>query len=365
MKYIFILIFTLFLSVSISAQSKQYSLADFYEYDAILEFKTDSIFDKLTEKQQVAQMLVASAGELGYPESKVKQLVKDNLIGGIVFLKGTRANHKRMVDELNEISNQNNSIPLIYSIDAEPSLYNGRIKGTPKMMKTIQIQTKEASDSVAKVISEELKRLGMHQNFAPVVDVSPNNAAIKNRSYGNDAKKVVELSDAFIQSSQRNGIVATAKHFPGHGLVTGDTHKQTVFIDGKLQELQNYPPLIASGIISVMVAHITIKNNEKYGTDGTPATLSRKIVTGLLRKELDFRGIIITDALNNMKAVSTLENATLKASMAGNDMLLMPKNERKDVEVMVSEMKKNEAYKQQVEQSVKRIIRLKICLGIL
>jgi beta-N-acetylhexosaminidase len=310
-------------------------------------------------------MLVASAGELGYPESKVKQLVKENLIGGIVFLKGTRANHRRMVTELNAISKENNSIPLIYSIDAEPSLYNGRIKGTPKMLKTIQIQTKEASDSVAKVISEELKSLGMHQNFAPVVDVSPNNAAIRNRSYGHDAKKVVALSDAVSQSSQRNGSVATAKHFPGHGLGTGETPKQTVFSEGTLQELQNYPPLIASGVISVMVAHITIKNNEKYGTAGIPATLSRKIVTDLLRKELNFRGIIITDALNNMKAVSTLENATLKASMAGNDMLLMPKNERKDIEVIISEMQKNETYKNQVEQSVKRIIRLKICLGIL
>lgn len=355
----------LLVSLSVSAQSGEFSLSDFYKYDAVLEQKTDSVFEKLTERQRIAQMLITSAGEMGNPTSQVKQLVKDNLIGGVVFLKGSRESHKNLITELNAISKGNNSVPLIFSMDAEPSLFNGRIKGTPRMMKTIDIQTANESDSIAKIISKELVNLGVHQNFAPVVDVSPNNAAIRNRSYGNDPKKVVQLSNSFIQASQESGIVATAKHFPGHGLVTGDTHKQTVFIDGELEELQNYPPLIASGVISIMVAHITVKNNEKYGTDDVPATLSRKIVTDLLRKELDFKGIIITDALNNMKAVSTLDNATLKASIAGNDMLLMPKDEKKDIEAILAEMEKNPDYKNQVEQSIRRIVRLKICLGIL
>lgn len=355
--------FTITIFLSVNAQSNK--LQDFYNYDPVIEHKVDNVFHSLNDTTRVAQMIVTSAGELGKPESVILDLVTKNKIGGIVFLKGTKANHKRMIDSINLINDSQKQLPILFSIDAEPSLFNGRLKGTSPIINTIDIKTAKQSDSIAKIINDHLFEIGFRQNFAPVVDISPQNEAIKNRSFGNDNVKVIELSKQFIQTTQEQGIVATAKHFPGHGLVKGDTHKKSVYIDGELQELNVYPPLIEAGVLSIMMAHITITNNEKYNTNGLPASCSRNIVTDLLKNELGFKGLIITDALNIMKAVTIIDNAPLLASKAGNDMLLMPIDEVKTINSILDEMRINPIYKEQVYQSVKKIIRLKIFLGLI
>ena len=347
------------------AQKQQYTLANFYSENSELSQLTDSIFNTLSDKERVAQMIVTSAGELGKSNAVVQDLVKKNLIGGVVYLKGTEQSHKKLIDELNIISSNNGTIPLINSMDAEPSLFNGRINDTAEMMKTIDIKTTEQCDSVAKIIDKKLIEIGIHQNFAPVCDISPNNEAIKNRSFGSDKDTVINLSKTFIATTQKDNIVATAKHFPGHGLVKGDTHKQSVYIDGVLQELDIYKPLIKGGVISIMVAHITVRNNDSYNTDELPSSCSKVIVTDLLKEELGFKGIVITDALNIMKAVTILDKAPLKASMAGCDMILMPINELESVNWILEEMNTNLTYKEQVYQSVKKILRLKICLNLI
>jgi beta-N-acetylhexosaminidase len=362
-KSILTLVFLLTTSSIINGQSNK--LHDFYNYDPVLEHRVDEVFHLLNDTTRVAQMIVTSAGELGKPINTVLSLARENKIGGIVFLKGTKQAHKKLIDSLNIISNSLNQIPLLFSIDAEPSLFNGRLKGTKPIMNTIDIKSIQQSDSIARIINHELLAIGFHQNFAPVVDISPQNEAIKNRSFGSDQKKVIELSKAFIQTSQEQGIIATAKHFPGHGLVDGDTHKKSVYIDGELQELAVYPPLIEAGVLSIMMAHITIINNPKYNTGGLPASCSRNIVTGLLKEELGFKGLVITDALNIMKAVTIIDNAPLLASKAGNDMLLMPIDETQTIHSILEEMGNNPNYKKQVYQSVKKIIRLKLYLGLI
>ncbi|MGB1242552.1 MAG: glycoside hydrolase family 3 N-terminal domain-containing protein [Chitinophagales bacterium] len=340
-------------------------MQNFYNYDPIIEAKVEEVFNSLNDRTRIAQMIVTSAGELGKSESVVLNLAKQNKIGGVVFLKGSKGSYKRTIDKLNNISNSQGQIPLLFSIDAEPSLFNGRMRGTASMMKTIDIKTVEQSDSVARVINKHLLEIGFRQNFAPVCDLSPENEAIKNRSFGTDKEQVIELSKQFIKTTQEQEIIATAKHFPGHGLVKGDTHKKSVYIDGELQELGVYPPLIDAGLLSIMMAHITIRNNPRYNTNGLPASCSRNIVTGLLKKELGFKGLIITDALNIMKAVTIIDNAPLLASKAGNDMLLMPINETKTINSILNEMEIDLFYKEQVYQSVKKIIRLKIFLGLI
>lgn len=348
------------------AQAQEaFNIESFYAYNAELENKVDVIFRLLKKKERIAQMIITSAGELGKKNETVLELAKKKLIGGACFLKGTRENHLKLSKELDSITQQEKSIPLLFSMDAEPSLLNGRIKGTEKMINTIEIKSRNECDSVAKVINKELKYLGIKQNFAPVVDISPSNEAIKNRSFGSNRDTVIEFSKAFIRATQEDGIVATAKHFPGHGLVKGDTHKQSVFIDGQLEEVEIYKPLIEAGVISIMVAHITIINNDKYNTEGFPATCSRKIVTDLLKNELGFKGLIITDAMNIMKAVTYLDDAPLRASMAGCDMLLMPQDEERTVKMISKKMRRSKTYKAQVNQSVKKILRLKVCLGML
>lgn len=363
-KYYLVLLVHLSLGLTPKEQGK-YSLDLFFEYNPELEHKVDVIFNSLNDKERVAQMIITSAGELGKDNKTVIKLTEENTIGGVCLLKGTRENHLNLINELNRISKDKKTIPLLFSMDAEPSLFNGRIRGTEKILNTIDIKTANQCDSIAGIISKELLYLGIRQNFSPVVDISPTNEAIKNRSFSNNKDTVSELSKIFVQTTQANGIIATAKHFPGHGLVKGDTHKQSVFIDGNLQELDMYKPLIESGVISIMIAHITIKNNDKYETEGLPASCSRRIVTDLLKEELGFKGLIITDAMNIMKAVTYIENAPLKASMAGCDMILMPVNEIETMKMILKEMDINEEYKQQVYQSVKKIIRLKICLGMI
>jgi beta-N-acetylhexosaminidase len=347
------------------AQESKYTLQSFYNYDSIIENRVDIFFDSLNDTSRAAQMIITSAGELGKPKEEVLKLVRENRIGGVVFLKGTKSKHKELIDAFNFVSNRQNQIPLLFSIDAEPSLLNGRLQGVEPMMNTIDIKTIKQSDSIARIISKELLDIGFHQNFAPVVDLSPDNEAIKNRSFGSDKEKVIELSKQFIQTTQDQGIIATAKHFPGHGLVKGDTHKKSVYIKGNLQELDVYPPLINNGLLSIMMAHVTIKDNPKYGTNGLPASCSRNIVTGLLKEELGFKGLVITDALNIMKAVSIIDDAPLLASKAGNDMLLMPINEMETINSILGEMERDPNYKEQVYQSVKKIIRLKIFLGLI
>lgn len=257
------------------------------------------------------------------------------------------------------------SIPMIYSMDAEPSLFNGRISDTAPLINTSAIGTSEECDSIVSIIDTKLQEIGIHHNYAPVCDLSTSNAAITNRSFGRNEAHVINMSRAFIESTQHDNIVACAKHFPGHGLVTGDTHKQSVYIDGELKELPVYQPLIDAGVLSIMIAHITIENNATYGTNGLPSSCSRTIVTDLLREELGFEGLIISDALNIMKAVTVLDKAPLLASKAGCDFILMPQVEALTMQWVMEEMALDETYNRQVEESVKRILRLKLCLGLL
>lgn len=344
--------------------SKSFTLNDFYGNDDTLLQKTEMEFNQLTTEEKIAQMIITSAGELGKPKNTIRKLVKQHAVGGVIFLKGQKAENAAFIQELNQL--QGDKTPLLYSIDAEPSLYNKRVLGSKlKIKKTIDIQTEAECKEIARLINSEIKPMGFLQNFAPVVDLSPNNEAIKSRSHGSNPEVVVNMAKAFIQATQKDGIVATAKHFPGHGYVKGDTHKQSVYIDGELQEVGVYEPLIKAGVISVMVGHITVKNNDLYSTDGLPATCSPKIVQHLLKEKMGFKGIVITDAMNIMKAVTKIDNSPLLAAKAGCDMILMPPNETQLAKDIIAEMEKDASFKTHIETAVKKIIRLKICLGLI
>ncbi|OED45071.1 hypothetical protein AB832_01580 [Flavobacteriaceae bacterium (ex Bugula neritina AB1)] len=360
-----LLVITTFHISNVNSQSQKFGLHDFYSYNSELEYTVDSIYHTLSERQKVAQMIITSAGELGKPMTTVKKLAANDAIGGVVFLKGTKKTHTESITALNSISSKNNTLPLLFSMDAEPSLFSSRIKGAKDVGKTIDIKTEAQSDEVVAIINSELKEIGVHHNYAPVLDISPTNEAIKSRSYGNNKDSVISLANKFIKCTQEGGIIATAKHFPGHGLVKGDTHKQSVYIDGPLQEVANYKKIIEDGVLSIMIAHITIQNNEKYGTKGLPSSCSRKIITDLLKGEMGFKGVIVSDALNIMKAVTILDNAPLLASKAGCDLILMPQDEEKTIDAIIAAMKTNSSYKKQVQQSVKKILRLKVCGGVI
>ena len=169
---------------------------------------------------------------------------------------------------------------------------------------------------------------------------------------------------AFIENTQKQNIVATAKHFPGHGLVSGDTHKELQTITGEMLEVKNYPALIENGVLSIMIAHIAVRNNAKYDTQGLPSTLSEKIVTKLLRDSLGFKGLIVTDAMN-MGGVNSVPLSSSKAVRAGCDIILMPADVTKTLAELLNLYRKDPLFKQRVDESAKRIIRMKIALGLI
>ncbi|MFD1553611.1 glycoside hydrolase family 3 protein [Putridiphycobacter roseus] len=337
-----------------------FGLNDFYKYNAKLAQKTDSVYQTLTKEERVAQMIVVAAGRLGQPASVIEQLITKNKIGGIILLNGTMQGFTEMKLAYQKL---NKGLPMIFSADAEPSLIAYKIKGSSPVKKANAMLSREEVLTYTEIICKDLKKIGIQYNYAPVVDMSPNKV-VSSRSFGNNADTAQAWAKVFIETSQKNGIVATAKHFPGHGYVVGDTHKQLVYINGEMKEVKNYIPLINSGVISIMVGHIAVKNNAKYETNDLPATCSKKMVTGLLKNELNFEGIVITDAMN-MGGVVKVPQCELKAAQAGCDIILMPVNAAKAIQDIVNELSIDADFEQQIAASVKKIIRLKICLGLI
>jgi len=356
---------------SISKPSKDYtkhktefSLNDYLSENDTLDKYVDSIFQTLNETEIIAQLIMPAVGRLGQSKETIDKLSKDHLIGGVLMLNGTKKQFSDWIVGFESDNKSHGNLPFLYSADAEPSLVNRKIIGSTPVKKANEIDSIAEVSFVANTISKDLNDIGINYNFSPVVDMSPNKT-VGYRSFGKNPDNIIPWSGAFITSTQENNIIATAKHFPGHGLVSGDTHKSLQVIDGKLQEIKNYPPLIKNGLLSVMVAHIAIKNNPLYETNGLPSTCSKKIVTDLLRDSLGFKGLIVTDAMN-MGGVRNVPDNSVKAIKAGCDILLMPVDARKaHSEILMEYSKENKEFRRSVEESVRRIIRMKVCLGLL
>ena len=341
---------------------KSFFIDDFLKENQKLEMLTDSIFASLNNKQKISQLIMPAAGKYGKPHETIIGLIKDSLIGGILMLNGTVEQFTTWIQSFNKLNQSQGNLPFLYSADAEPSLVNRKIMGSTPVKKANEIDSIQEVKSVTQKISSDLNNIGINYNFSPVVDMSPN-STVGYRSFGKNPENIIPWSNQFIQTTQKNNIIATAKHFPGHGLVSGDTHKSLQVINGPLKEVQNYPPLIKNGVLSIMVAHIAIENNEIFSTDGLPSTCSKKVVSDLLRDSLRFEGLIVTDAMN-MGGVRNVPNNNTKAIAAGCDILLMPADARKaHGELMIAYNDEN--MKETIDASVRRIIRMKICLGLL
>lgn len=360
----FIFIVFIFPASVLLGQNQKHSLDDFFKHDPQMDSVVQSVYDRLSPEQRIGQLLMPAVGRHGKPTDHVMNLVRQGKVGGVLLLNGTKDGFTKMAMEFDRVAKENNVLPLLFSADAEPSLIRYKIKGSTTVKNANLHETDAEVKTTAATISKDLNEIGINYNFAPVVDQGTGNEAITNRSFGFHPDSIWKWSNTFIQTSQDMGVIATAKHFPGHGLVKGDTHDKLVFIDGLLKEVDNYTPVIAGGVLSIMVAHIAIKNNPQYGTKGMPATCSRTIVTDLLKEELGFKGLIITDAMN-MGGVRNIPDCGRKAIEAGCDILLMPVNEEKDLQSILAKFKSDEAFRKQVEESVKKIIRAKVCLNLI
>ncbi len=339
----------------------KYELKDFLSENENLDKDVEKIFATLDDTAIVAQLLMPAVGRLGQTEATIKSHINKRMIGGILMLNGTKEGFTKWINDFNAMNKELGNVPFLYSSDAEPSLVNRKIIGSHPVKKANEMKTVDEVAAYADTISMDLNAIGINYNFAPVVDMSPNKT-VGFRSFGAVPSNIIPWSNAFIQQTQKNGIIATAKHFPGHGLVSGDTHKSLQVIDGELKEIKNYPKLIEDGVLSVMIGHLAVKNNPKYNTNGLPSTLSSVIVTDLLRNEMKFKGLIVTDAMN-MGGVTAIEHCDLKAVEAGCDIILMPVDAVKAFSDILKKYRSDAAFKKQVDASAKRVIRMKLAVG--
>jgi beta-N-acetylhexosaminidase len=318
----------------------------------------------MSSKERAAQMIMTASStseKLGYPFETAKKMLVNDIAANVVFLKGTSAEFKQEVKELNQMRTSKKELKPLFACDCEPTLMPGKWTDVTGIKPASEQKDISIVAENTEKINAVIKRTGVQLNFAPVVDIALNKSVINKRSFGSDSKTIVELSKQFVETSQEAGIGATLKHFPGHGAVKGDSHKQSVFIDGPLTELATFKTIIQSeqAPVAVMIGHIVVKNNAKYNTNGLPATLSRTIVTDLLRNELKFKGIITTDALN-MEAAAKVPDADWKSVQAGVDLVLMPKDAAGLNKKIVTALSANDGMSKQIEASVKRIIRYKL-----
>jgi len=330
----------------------------------------DSVYDSMDLKEKVGQLFMASIWSKNENEAdSIRKQIEENHIGGLIFSKGGPVKQAQLTNEFQEMS----KVPLLVGMDAEWGLAM-RLDSTfalPWNMTLGAIQNNQLIEEAGAAISKHTKRLGVHFNFAPVVDINtnPDNPIIGNRSFGEDKLNVTKKALAFMNGMHREGVLSSAKHFPGHGDTDSDSHKTlpTInFSSKRINEVELYPyrELIPKGLSSVMVAHLNVPELE--AGEGKPASLSKTIISDILKKNMGFNGLIFTDALD-MKGVSRNREpgeVDLEAFLAGNDVLLMSEDVSKASKSIIEAVNSGVVSEKRLELSVKKILYAKYKVGL-
>lgn len=331
----------------------------------------DSVYNSLSEEERIGQlfMVAAYSGGSNANESSIKKLVAANQVGGLIFMQGTPEAQARQNNEYQKMS----KVPLLIGMDAEWGLgmrLTG-VKDLPRQMMIGATNDTAIAYKVGAAIAYQCKRLGVHINFGPVVDVNnnPRNPIINARSYGENKYKVAEMGIAYTKGLQDFGIMACAKHFPGHGDTDADSHKDLPTINksmAQLEAMELFPfrRLISSGVKSVMVAHLNVPALEQKAN--TPTTLSSGTITDLLKNKLGFNGLIFTDALNMQGVAKYYKpgDVDLKAFLAGNDVLLFSQDVPTAINKIKAAIGSGQITEKRLAYSVKKILGAKYDAGL-
>jgi beta-glucosidase-like glycosyl hydrolase len=352
------------------------SLCCFLNQAVAQEFKfkrrwIDSVYNSLSETERIGQlfMVAAYSGGENANQPKIEQLVKSRQIGGVIFMQGTPEAQAKMTNKLQKMS----KVKLLIGMDAEWGLgmrLTG-VKNFPKQMMLGATKDTALMYEMGSAIADQCKRLGVHVDFAPVVDVNnnPKNPVINFRSFGEDKELVARMGIAYMKGLQDKGIMACAKHFPGHGDVAVDSHLDLPVITkskAQLNELEFYPfqQLIKAGVQSIMIAHLSVPALDD--TKNLPTTLSKKVVTDLLKKEMGYGGLVFTDALD-MKGLTKYfpdGETDLRAFLAGNDVLLFSQNVPLAIGKIQWAVKTGKVTPEELEARVKKILAAKYDMGL-
>ena len=324
-------------------------------------------------KKKIGQQLVV--GFDGYElNDHIKNLIINYHVGNVILFERNCKTPEQvfnLVQSLQHLSMEHNGLPLFVMIDQENGVVNRIYDGVtvfPGNMAQTVGATLEETEEIAYYTGVGLRSLGINFNLAPSVDVNnnPNNPVIGVRSFGSSADIVAKRGNAYIKGLQKACVIATAKHFPGHGDTTVDSHLALPIIHHdkkRLDEVELYPfkEAIKNGVKAIMSAHIQFL---AYEPNGVPGTLSHNILTKLLRTELDFKGVIITDCME-MKAIDDLygtAKATPMAICAGADLICISHSEKKQIDA-IAEIKRaiddNKLLKKRIDDAYNRILSLK------
>lgn len=319
------LLFLLFISIHTFAQQQFSTQAVHW---------ADSVFNTLTDEQRISQLMVLRQSTYSpqgpaYHDSLITNAIEKYNIGGIVLFQGTPVKQAQFINKYQKMA----QTPLMVCVDGEWGL-GMRFDSVASLNHQMMLGALSSSDLIyeyGKLVANQCKRIGIHVNYAPVVDINnnPENPVINDRSFGENKYKVAEFGVAYMKGMQDQNIMASAKHFPGHGDVSVDSHHDLPVIHKSMEELDSlelYPfkKMIDSGVASIMIAHLSIPAIDDRPNIAT--SISRKAVTGLLRDRLNFHGLTFTDALEMKGVANYFPGGAISAQslIAGNDVLCLP-----------------------------------------
>ena len=338
-----------------------------------IDRQVDSVFRKLSTKEKIGQIMVIefSSKEGKKRQAEQKRLIQKYKIGGLIPMNDVLVPAMNRMNQLNKWA----KIPLLITIDGEwgANMRWKEIPAFPRFMQMGALGNDNLVNEAGRLIGQECRMLKIQVNFSPDVDINnnPNNPAINTRSFGEDKEKVAQYGIAMMRGMRDGGVAGSAKHFPGHGDTDVDSHlglPLLPFTAERLDTLEMYPfkRLIADGVDMVMVAHLSIP---ALDPSGTPSSISKTIVTDLLKKKLGYKGIICTDALN-MDGVAkesglAKKDIPLAAYKAGADILLMPEDVENSINVIEQALRRGEISMEGLNERVKKMLALKARLGLL
>lgn len=345
---------------------------DFVEFINSEHKWVDSVFNSLSPKERIGQLfLVRAHTNLGQKFiDSVGTVVKNEQLGGLVVFQGGPVRHLDMINNYQKVS----KVPLLVTIDGEWGLgmrLPDSTQSFPYQMTLGALQDNSLIYDMGRDAAKDFLRLGIHFNFAPTVDINnnPKNPVIGFRSFGDNKENVAVKSAAYMKGMIDGGVLASIKHFPGHGDTDVDSHydlPKLNFTRQRLEELELYPfkELIKQGATAVMVGHMDIPALDN--TPNLPSSISKKVVTDLLRRDLGFQGLTVTDAMN-MKGVTKFfpnGESDILAIEAGHDLLELSENSARAIALVEKSIQNGRLKQADIDARVKRVLSAKLWLGL-
>lgn len=331
----------------------------------------DSVFNSHSFEDRLGQlfMVAAYSNKDERHKQEIASLVREQNLGGLIFFQGGPVRQAHLTNYFQEVS----KIPLFIAMDAEWGI-NMRLDSVltfPKAMTLGALPREELIYDMAKEMARQFKELGMHINFAPVVDVNsnPNNPVIGYRAFGEEKRLVAKKSLAYMKGLQDHGVIANAKHFPGHGDTETDSHYSLPVIkhsQNRIEDIDLYPyrELIEEDLMSIMVAHLHIPSLDSEKNKAT--TLSKYVVTDLLKTQMNFNGLVFTDALN-MKGVASFYKpgeVDVLALLAGNDVLLYSQDVPKAKMMIMQAVREGKISREEIDSRIRKVLKAKYWAGL-